>query len=103
MKSSWYIEEKLDIRTHRCPLVEFEAYRAKEGLHYPENSGMGSEVIQLTYNPTYFAYKVVDKNDKQRYFIEYPNCGNIWIKEVTYIDFLKLLRHPVKLEDLCNL
>ena len=100
MKSSQYIEEKLDIRTHRCPLVEFDKYRAIEGLHYLGNPGIGSEVIQLTYNPTFFAYKVVDKNEKQRYFVEYPNYGNIWIKEVTCEDWNAVVNYQKKLEDL---
>ena len=105
MKSSQYIEKKLDIRTHRCSLVEFEKYRAKEGLHYP---GIGSNfvannLIQLTYNPTYFAHKVEDCNRKLRYFVEYPNCGNIWIKEVTCEDWLALLSSQKKLKDLEDL
>ena len=102
MKSNRYIEEKLDIRTHRCSLVEFEEYRTKNGLHYPKigSAGVFENLTQLTYNPTYFAHRVEDINGKLRYFVEYPNCGNIWIKEILYEDFLKFLMHRVKLEDL---
>lgn len=102
MKSSQYIEEKLDIRTHRCSLVEFQKYIAIEGLHYPseDNDFVFKNIMQLTFNPTYFAYRLVDKNEKQRYFVEYPNCGNIWIKEVTCEDWNALLNMQKKLEDL---
>ena len=100
MKSSQYIEEKLDIRSHRCPLVEFEEYSEKEGLHYLDSDFVFENLIQLTFNPTYFAHRVVDKNGKSRYFVEYPNCGNIWIKEVTCEDWNALSSRQKKLEDL---
>ncbi len=64
MKSSQYIEEKLDIRPHRCLLVKFMEYSAKESLHYPNSGFMFENLMQLTYNPTYFAHRIIDKNGK---------------------------------------
>ena len=103
MKSSRYITEKLDIRTHRCPLVEFDKFIVNEGLHYPEIDSVfipEENLTQLTYNPTFFAHSVEDRNGKLRYFVEYPNCGNIWIKEVTCEDWNALISLQKKLEDL---